>query len=157
MKLQKCFSGLLSDNVQLLTSRHEVYLKRKTILRLTRRTYVSFSALVSINWHSQAETSSCLGGKCVRCKHSQRVTANVHHQLQRRVPVFGGLTSRTPLVVHLCLCNTNVSENVNNWLLSSCQFQEADHYATQNVVRRETALIRVVPIYWRPLEAVVEA
>lgn len=41
----------------------------------------------------------------VRCKYSQRVTADVHHQLQRRIPVFGCLASRTALVVHFCLCN----------------------------------------------------
>lgn len=35
--------------------------------------------------------------------YSQRVTANIHHQLQRWISIFGCLASRTPLVVHFCL------------------------------------------------------
>lgn len=38
-----------------------------------------------------------------RCEYSQRVAADVHHQLQRRVPVFGRFASRTALVVHFFL------------------------------------------------------
>jgi len=34
------------------------------------------------------------------------VAADVHHQLQRRIPVFGCFASRTSLVVHFCVCNT---------------------------------------------------
>lgn len=35
--------------------------------------------------------------------YSQRVTANIHHQLQGWISIFGCLASRTPLVVHFCL------------------------------------------------------
>lgn len=42
----------------------------------------------------------------VRCEYSQRVAADVHHQLQRRVSVFGCFTSRTALFVHFCLHHT---------------------------------------------------
>lgn len=35
--------------------------------------------------------------------YSQRVTTNIHHQLQRWISIFGCLASRTPLVVHLRL------------------------------------------------------
>lgn len=93
----------------------------------------------------------------VRYEYSQRVAADVHHQLQRRVSVFGCFTSRTALFVHFCLHHTkkimaiikSTSETKQNTSItcsSPVRFQAANHCVTQNEVRQETALIRCVPI-----------
>lgn len=48
--------------------------------------------------------------------YSQRVTANIHHQLQRWISIFGCLASRTPLVVHLCLYTAETPPQKNQKL-----------------------------------------
>lgn len=51
-----------------------------------------------------AETSLFL--QCGVSLYSQSVSADVHHQLQGRVPVLGGFTPRAALVVHVSLRST---------------------------------------------------
>ena len=48
----------------------------------------------------QASAGSLEGSHPVRLPNSQCVSAHIHHQLQRRVPVLGGLTPGAALIVH---------------------------------------------------------